>query len=97
MIDPNKGASDEVLERLKQESYERFRIQLINSIEKLLDDFHMTWDDLGKKLGWPGYLRGCDLKSYLDDIPLEDLNCIAHAFSTEPYVIFRPRMPWTQT
>jgi hypothetical protein len=98
MIDANKGASEETLRRFKEASYERFRIELIASIERLLDDFEMTWDDLAKKLMWFS-LTGSGVKDRLGGayIGVEELNEIAHVFSAEPYIIFRPRFPYINT
>lgn len=98
MIDANRNTSVEVLDQLKAASYERFRIELFGAVEKLLEDFKMTWDDLAEKLDWG--VKGETLKNIVGDagtIPLKELNEIAHTFSTEPYIIFRPRHPWTQT
>jgi hypothetical protein len=97
MINPNKGASQEVLIRLRTASYERFRLELLRSIEQLLVDFGMTWNELAEALG---DTEGVELKQHIGDsnqMDLCDLNDIAHIFSTEPYVIFRPRFPWTQS
>ncbi len=97
MTNPNRGASDEVLDQLKAASYERFRLELINSIEQLLKDFDMTWNDLSEAI-W-GTRYGVAMKKYVGDgsMTLSQLNAIAHVFSSEPYLIFRPRFPWTQT
>ncbi|KKM95674.1 hypothetical protein LCGC14_1185770 [marine sediment metagenome] len=99
MLNPNKGASTDVLVRLKAASYERFRIELFNSVEKLLEDFDMTWQDLARKLGWSISGDGAWLKRKIgnEELDLQELNEIAHVFSSEPYLIFRPRFPWTQT
>lgn len=106
MIDANKDTSPEVLERLREASYERFRIQLLNAVEKLLEDFEMSWDDLAWKLQWNIFpeevgrvMSGEQVKreigeSFLTD---EEFNDIAHCFSAEPYIIFRPRKPWIKT
>jgi len=97
MIEANRGQTEEVLLALKAESYERFRIQVFQGIDMLLKDFEMNWDDLAKKLG----LRrsGESLKHYVGTCSLrvEEINAIAHIFSAEPYLIFRPRFPWTKT
>ncbi len=98
MIDPNKGCSQSVLKRLQDASNERFRIELFKAIEKLLEDFDMTWDDLAWKYGWNG--SGASFKTYLgdsDEVTLKELNKVAAVFSSEPYIIFRPRKPWTGT
>ena len=102
MIDANKGASEEVLRRLKAASYERFRTELITAIERLLDDFQMTWDDLAARVSFEGQevvMTGDILKSAVGSMPLDtgELNDIAHIFSAEPYIIFRPRFPYTQS
>lgn len=107
MIDPNQGASEELLKRLKEGSFERFQTQLLEAIEILLNDFDMTWDDLANKLQWPWnryrtpvrILTGQEIKSFISnegygEMTLGHLNDIAAAFSVEPYIIFRPRMPW---
>jgi len=111
MIEANKGASEDTLRRLKEASYERFRVQLIKAVEKLLEDFEMTWDDLAKKLQWRFWDRysqsfergkvqtGQDIKTTLGTkhISLFALNDIAHVFSMEPYILFKPRFPYVGT
>jgi len=94
MIDPYKGISEEVKERHKEAAYERYRIELIKSIEQLLSDFEMTWDDLSNMLKLKR--NGQQLKRYIGINELKDieLNAIAHVFSTDLYIIFRPRAPW---
>jgi hypothetical protein len=112
VIDPNKGTSQPVLDRLRDESYERTRLQIYEAIQKQLDDFEMTWDDLAEKLDWSVELRtlspsgqvvqdwvimsGEQVKQRIgcDPISLRNLNQIAHVFSAEAYMIFRPRYPW---
>lgn len=97
MTDPNQGDSVEVLEQRKLASYERFRIEIFNTVEKLLEDFEMTWKDLAEKLNW-SFGTGEDIKEFVGGdqlFTLADLNDIAHVFSAEPYIIFRPRKPWT--
>lgn len=105
MIDPNKGASQNLLDRLREGSYERFHTQLLEAIETLLNDFEMDWDDLAEKLHWPlseyrvpiRYLTGQEIKQIIgDDLSSDELNDIAAAFSAEPYIIFRPRFPWIE-
>ena len=105
MINPNQSTSEDVLRRLKQASYERMRVELKCSIELLLKDFDITWDDLGRllklKTMTPGKgLSPGDLVRWLiisGPITLTDLNNLAHVFSAEPYIIFRPRLPWIKT
>lgn len=106
MIDPNRGTTEEVLRRLKEGSEERFRTQLLESIRLLLNDFQMTWDDLAEKLKWFAefdcprrMLSGDTIKRYLgqNSPDIREINEIAHVFSAEPYIIFRPRKPYTQT
>lgn len=105
MINPNKGTSDDVLRRLKEESYERMRVELKNSIEVKMRDFGMSWDDVGRLLGMESKtvgdleLRGAGARKHViqGPITLFELNALAHIFSCEPYIIFRPRDPWTQT
>lgn len=97
MIDANKDTSDEVLRRLREGSYERFRLQLFKAVEQLLADFEMTWDDLATVIG---YGTGGFFKNALgttNSLTLTDLNEIAAVFSAEPYIIFRPRKPWIQS
>lgn len=98
MTDPNKGVTPNVLARLKKASYERFLIELLIGIEQLLRDFDMTWDDLADRI-YPTKGWGLVLKKQVGDgeLSLSELNDIAHIFSTEPYLIFRPRFPWTVT
>jgi len=95
MINPNRNTSEEVLRRLKESSYERMRVELKNSIELLMKDFDMDWGDIGRLLDISaGAAKNAAL---FDDILLSDLNLLAHLFSCEPYIIFRPRNPWIQT
>lgn len=110
MSNPNRGASEEVLNRLRDESYERMRIELFNSIKQLLIDHDMTWDDLAEKLKWikhlgdgmginTVYYNGEEVKNSIGThvISVRQLNQIAHCFSAEAYIIFRPRFPFTGT
>ena len=106
MINPNRATSEEVLRRLKEASYERMRVELKCSIELLMRGFDMDWDDLGRLLGMKKKFFGPRLLSRAEimrervvqgQITLNDLNTLAHIFSTEPYIIFRPRNPWVST
>ena len=105
MINPNRQTSEEVLRRLKVASYERVRVELKNSVELLMKDFDMTWDDLGQLLGeetrtpgnGPSRAERTKWSVVQGQITLVELNALAYLFSTEPYIIFRPREPWTQT
>ncbi len=105
MIDPNRDTSEDVLRRLKEASYERMRVELKCSVELLLKDFDMTWDDLGEALGFnptgetDPNTRADRVKWHIlqSGLFLNELNILAHVFSCEPYIIFRPRMPWTKT
>ena len=99
MINPNRATSEDVLRRLQEASYERMRVELKCSIELLMKDFDMTWDDLGRLLGRDKLYRADRTKHSIiqGQITLNDLNTLAHVFSTEPYIIFRPREPWTKT
>jgi len=98
MINPNRDASEEVLQQHKQESYERFRVQFAMAVEQKLIDFEMTWGDLatcikGQKTD------GIFIKTRIKNgsLSAEGMNDIAHVFSCEPYIILRPRLPWVQT
>ena len=106
MINPNQSTSEDVLRRLKQASYERMRVELKCSIELLLKDFDMTWDDLGRLLGMREHPNGPNKPSRAvktkgiviqGKYTLEELNALAHIFSCEPYIIFRPRLPWIKS
>ena len=100
MINPNRDTSEDVLRRLKEASYERMRVELKCSVELLLRDFDMTWDDLAHLLGGRIVLKDAHLARWnilQGSLTLKQLNDIAHIFSCEPYIIFRPRMPWTKT
>ncbi len=105
MIDPNRNTSEDVLRRLKEASYERMRVELKCSVELLLRDFDMTWDDLGRLLGeetrtpgnGPSRADSAKWRIVSGQITLVELNALTHVFSCEPYIIFRPRMPWTKT
>jgi hypothetical protein len=105
MINPNKATSEDVLRRLKEASEERMRVELMNTVEMLLKDFDMSWDELGELLGF-GPTGETDTETRADRVRwhvrqsgmfLSELNALAHVFSAEPYIIFRPRMPWTKT
>ena len=106
MIDANKGTTNEVLRRLKEGSEERFRIQLFEAITMSLDTFGMTWQDLAEKLQWFAYFdvprrlkSGDEIRNHIgrNNLTIVEMNEIAHVFSAEPYIIFRPRKPYTQT
>lgn len=106
MKNPNQRASKSVLERLKEASNERMRVELKNSIELKMKDYDMTWDDLAQLLGMierkPGYMvvsRADKLKQRIigGRVTLNDLNTLTHLFSCEAYIIFRPRFPWTNS
>ncbi len=100
MINPNRDTSDSVLRRLREASYERMRVELKCSVELLMKDFDMDWKDLARLMGGEkALLRGSELrwKVIQGQLSLEQLNNIAHIFSAEPYIIFRPRLPWTKT
>ncbi len=103
MKNPNHGESVEVLQRRKEASYERMRVELLYSVELLLKDFDMTWDDLGELLGFgpsaEGDTREDRVKWHIlqSGLFLSELNSLAHVFSCEPYIIFRPRLPWTKS
>ena len=107
MKNPNHGESAEVLQRRKEASYERMRVELLCSVGLLLEDFDMTWDDLGRLLGMT-YLephpsktmsRAEKIKEKIiqGSLTLANLNELTHIFSCEPYIIFRPRLPWTKS
>ncbi len=100
MINPNRATSEEVLRRLKEASYERMRVELKCSVELLMKDFDMTWDDLILLLGNGKILKDGDRVRQAiigGGLTLRQLNEITHLFSCEPYIIFRPRSPWTKT
>lgn len=103
MIDANKGVTEDTLRRLKEASYERFRIELIKSIEHLLVEFEMDWDDAAEKLQWVDLegkpISGDAVRLEMGTIPItvKEINDIAHLFSMEPYILFRPRFPYTQS
>ena len=100
MINPNRATSEDVLRRLKEASYERVRVELKCSVELLMKDFDMTWDDIGRLLEIRhGESRAAIAKQYVVQgyMSLSTLNTLAHIFSAEPYIIFRPREPWTKT
>jgi hypothetical protein len=104
MKNPNRGESVEVLQRRKEASYERMRTELLCSVNLLMKDFDMTWDDIGRLLGMSKYslepqrrANHCKRKIIGESLTLKDLNTLAHLFSCEPYIIFRPRLPWTKS
>lgn len=100
MINPNRQTSEEVLRRLKEGSYERMRVELKNSIESKMRDFGMDWDDIGGLLGMekrPSRGNCAKYRILFVNLTLIELNAIAHLFSCEPYILFRPRDPWIAT
>ena len=105
MINPNRQTSEDVLRRLKEASYERMRVELKCSIELLMRDFDMTWDDLGRLLGeetrtlgnGPSRADRAKWRVVQGQITLVEVNALAHLFSMEPYILFHPREPWTKT
>lgn len=106
MINANKSTTPETLRRLKEGSEERFRIQLFEAVTMSLDTFEMTWQDLADKIkrtykSFPTLMAvtGDELRRYVGNHALNviEINEIAHIFSAEPYIIFRPRKPYTQT
>ena len=105
MLNPNKGSTDEVLVRLKEASQERMRAELLVSVRLKMKDFDMSWNDLGKLLGeeertpgnGPSVVDRAKWKIVQGQITLKELNALTHIFSCEPYIIFRPREPWTRT
>jgi len=100
MRNPNRGTSSDVLDRLKAASYERMRVELKCSVELKMKDFGMTWDDFVSLMGNGKTLKDGDMvrKTIIQGrLTLKQLNDIAHIFSCEPYIIFRPREPWTKT
>jgi len=100
MIEANRGASEDSLRRAKEESYERFKLQMLEAIERQLEHFEMTWDDLAARLCWSSPpMTGQEVKKKVGDNGTTDemLNDIAHVFSAEIYMIFRPRWPWVGT
>lgn len=85
---------------MKEGSYERLRVELTNSVEAKLRDFDISWDEFGDLIGiGRAPNRGHQAKYNIawGNLTLTQLNNIAHIFSCEPYVIFRPREPWTKT
>lgn len=105
MINPNRDTSEDVLRRLKEASYERMRVELKCSVELKMQEFKMTWDDIGRLLGMetrtpgngPSRAESAKWKVVHGQITLVELNVLTHIFSCEPYVIFRPRSPWVKT
>lgn len=104
MINPNRSTSESVLRRLKEASYERMRVELKCSVELLMKDFDMDWDDIGRLLGMKKKMPAGEPRAIIakkriiqGKLTLNDLNTLAHLFSCEPYLIFRPREPWVQT
>ena len=103
MINPNRDASEDNLRMAKEESYERYKLQIFSSVEQLLSDFEITWDDLAAELQWPWnffdppqYQTGEQVKKLIGSVEMTDkmLNDVASVFSAEPYIMFRPRWPW---
>jgi hypothetical protein len=101
MIDANKGLSEEFQIEIQNLAYERVRAEIVTAVTKLMREFEMGWEDLAR-LAFPAgdpSLRGECIRETLHcgTITIEFLNRIAAAFSAEPYIIFRPRFPWTQS
>jgi hypothetical protein len=104
MTNPNRDTSEDTLRRLKEASYERMRNELKCSVELKMKDFDMTWDDIGRLLGeekrtpgnGPSRAESAKWRVVQGQITLVELNALAHIFSCEPYIIFRPREPWTK-
>lgn len=111
MINPNRDTTHTVLQRLKEGSMERFHIQLFEAIRMQLVDFDMTWEDLADRLQWKKFdgsiysaafgpiMTGVEVKNHIGSrlLDVNEINEIAHVFSAEPYIIIRPRKPYTQT
>lgn len=100
MINPNRNTSESVLRRLKEASYERMRVELKCSVELKMKEFGMSWGDLVSLLGNGKVLKDADrVREHIiiGNLTLKQLNDIAHLFSCEPYLIFRPREPWVKT
>ena len=104
MKNPNRGATEDVLRRLREGSYERMRVELLVSVELLMKDFKMTWDDTGRLLKVIDDPRRSRTRADIikdkivqGQVTLRDLNTLAHLFSCEPYIIFRPRLPWIKS
>ena len=89
MINPNWETSEEVLLLLKDGSYERMRVELKISVESKMRDFDMTWDDLGRLLGFEtrtpgnGPSRGDEARWRIlqGQVTLAELNTLTHIFS----------------
>ena len=101
MIDPNRGVSPEVASQCRQLAYERFRIDLFNTVESHLKRFDMSWKQLEETLdrdyGWYFYFSDIKEKIGVESLTLAELNDIMSVFSTEAHLIFKPRFPWTST
>ena len=95
MINPNRDTSEDVLRRLEEASYERIRVELKCTVELLMKDFDMTWDDIGEFLEITP--EAAKYRVIDGGMTLKELNALAHIFSCEPYIIFRPRSPWIKT
>ena len=105
MINPNQDTTEETLKLLKEGSYERMRVELKNTIETKMRDFEMNWNDIGRLLGIktrtpeknPSRGEVAKWRILYGQVTLGDLNTLAHLFSCEPYILFRPRGPWIKT
>jgi hypothetical protein len=103
MIDPNKSVSPEVASECRVLAYERFRIDLLNTVEAHLIQFDMSWEQfrelLRRQCGWTSISTGGSLKKEIGskNLTLSDLNDIMSVFSTEAHLIFKPRFPWIST
>ncbi len=65
-----------------------------------MKDYDMDWDDLARLLGGAKELKDADRVKWnviQGSLTLKQLNDVAHIFSCELYIIFRPREPWTKT
>lgn len=102
MNNPNRGVSPELIQRYREESYERIRIEFLRSVEALMKEHDMSWIELGALLerdyGW-GCTRESTARQQIGAGPLSlrRMNDVASVFSMELHVLFKPRAPWTLT
>jgi len=86
-----------VLDRCKEESFERCRSNVGEAISNKLSDIGWKWEDLAEQIGNNTTAEALREKVGDDNLTLKDLNEIIHCFSCELYIIFRPRFPYVNS
>lgn len=79
MIDPNRGSSEEDVQRRERESLERMLLQTYEAVRGMGEMF-----------------QDIEFHNVTSLTTLAELNQMAAKYSCEPYIILRPREPWTK-